>query len=660
MQTITAPNHPTTSAKNQPNFLYNIGLAVTALTAFCLYSGNLQQGFLSDDYLFLNPLRFSQPHFWDSFIYFTRDWGMGINFYRPFTRVFFAAQYALFGENAAMWHLVGVLLYTANTALVYILAWLLAARKLVALLAGLIFALTPTHVEPVTWVSDQTDLLALLFCLSGIIFYIRCRKSESKTRLVYYGLALISFVLGLLNKESAAGFFLVPLAYDLMFGKFWQSGVRQWLKTGGWWRLIVWQLPFFGVMGLYIGLRLILFGGIGGYKFKETTWTFSFTNFIELNAKWLIRPFQIENLFWGVALVLLVLGLVTGLLVWEIRQAKTVPNQLNFRLTRTLLFSFVWLVLFLLPALTTPPSIRYIYISTAGMALIIAVLFAPFVDFSWFSGKKASKSGLTEKIQSFYLSPVVAWVKLLLVGCFLYFALESTTRVQTMWRETSQSMQTILAQMKQAIPQPINYGLIYVAGIPIEWSNESAPPFHVGFNEAVQMYYNNPTVETVFVADFPVAENRLNQGYFIEYKDGQLVKRDDILEALKQRNQQIKDRKEQVAQTWNFDPPLGLTKELKLDVSSLPAPKLNGLELNLQLNTPSQVTVNWLVNTPNGKTVRESSVLTVERSGSYRVKPSDIALFSYKDNITEIQVTAQNENGGLELKQAKIYSLISG
>lgn len=637
--------------------IYNYGgLVVVAATAFLLYLKIVKLGFLSDDFLLLKQLKFEQKNFSDSFVYFTRDWGMGINFYRPFTRVFFAAEYFSFGFNPAMWHLISLLLYVANTALLYWLVRRLTQRSRAALVAGLIFAVASTHVEPVNWIADQTELLALLFCLAGTIFYTKFRQTNGKASLLFYGLSLASFVLGLLNKESAAGFFLVPFAYDLLY---WKFEAKDFLKSptpGRWWQPLVRQIPFWGIIGLYLGLRIALFGGIGGYKFKETTWQFSLGNFINLNFQWLLRPLQIETGKGVVIFVVVVTTLSAGLWLWERGQAR--PGRLNYLLTRALLFGLAWVIIFLLPALSTPPSVRYVYISTAGVAIGLAVLFFVVADLGR-SGKRPrpDRISLVQRLQSLYASPVVDVLKIGFLIFFFYIAVQQTRTVQALWTDTSHTMENILAQIKAEIPDPVNYGLIYVTGIPLQYTNEDAPPFQVGFNEAVQIQYNNPTVETLLVGDFPVAEARLNQGYFVEVQDGHVIRRDDVLETLKRRNQQIKDKKEQVVKTEDYNPAQKLNGIPTVALPRTPAYKLAGLDLTVRIKTPVQLKIQWLVDTPNGEAVRDTSILTVDRDGTFRVKPSNIALFSFHDTVSEIRIEVPGGVGEVELVQVKVYNL---
>ncbi|HVG01158.1 MAG TPA: hypothetical protein VND68_15060, partial [Chloroflexia bacterium] len=116
-----------------------------ALTALALYLPTLGHYFVADDFIFLHQLHFSQPAFTDSFAYFGRDWGMGAQFYRPLTRVLWAGEYSLFGENAAGWHLTGTLLYGVTSLLVFLLSWRLSGQLILAGVAGLLFSLHPAH-----------------------------------------------------------------------------------------------------------------------------------------------------------------------------------------------------------------------------------------------------------------------------------------------------------------------------------------------------------------------------------------------------------------------------------------------------------------------------------------------------------------------------------
>ena len=206
------------SVYHQPGimrYLTALMALVVGLSALLLYLGTLSHGFVADDFIFLHQLHFSQPDVADSFAYFGRDLGMGAEFYRPMTRVYWACLYWLAGESAWAWHLVGAAFYGLTAMLVSLVGLRLSGNYVVGLLAGLFFAAHPAHVETVSWIANSSDLLACIFCLVGALAYVGFRqttpvkgepnginpKGEKRRRAIFYGVALLSFFAGLLRKS---------------------------------------------------------------------------------------------------------------------------------------------------------------------------------------------------------------------------------------------------------------------------------------------------------------------------------------------------------------------------------------------------------------------------------------------------------------------------
>ncbi len=693
----------TREPQGRTGLFFYLGLALVALLTFLLYLGTIEYTFVADDFIFLNQLHFKYSSFADNFSFFGQDWGLGVKFYRPLARLFWAAEYNLFGDNAGSWHLVGVLLYAANAALVYLLTWRLTKRLIPALTAGLFFALHPSHTEPVSWIAAQTDLLAALFGLSGLIFYIQARQASSRGQvLVNYGLALTCFALAMLSKESAAGFFVVPLLYEVVFAPYSRATLAKWRRSDGWLRqigrLAVWQLPFWVLLGLFLGLRLVLLGGLGGYEGSSTDKLVPLNLFIESYGRWLLSPLNLERTLFRFGLLALALGLLVGLLWWERQQARekagTTTSELAFRFTRTLLFGFGWIILFLLPTITTSPSVRFVYLSSVGLAILLATLLAPLGEFglkSLRTGKFFEGRTLLEKIQQ---SPITSGLKLLLALVWLGLALPEVTLHQSRWLQSSQTTRSILAQLRESLPDLVNYSYIYAAGLPR--ANEEASIFNTGFPEAIQIVYNNPTLVGESVPNFPIIEQHLLQGHLFEYQyqvdgNGRLVARPDLIEFFKQRNDFIKDKKEQLyidwkplqatgqaawaivngkgnlsptEQTLRFSLPEGGT--FRPPVFQLSAPGLSNFEIKLRATplNPStgtvQIVVHWLVETSGGSAERTSAPLVIQsdgRSHTYRIRPLDMSPFLYKDKVSEIQLEVPPGLVSVEIEQAALYRL---
>lgn len=122
--------------------------------------------------------------------------------WRPVTTVSYFFDHALWGKKPLGYHLTNVLIHAAASALVVaaLLAW--GAPGVVALFAGLFFALHPAASAAVEAVSFRDDLLAALFFLGGLLAYrFYTRESSSSSSGLY--LASLSYAAACLSKENA-------------------------------------------------------------------------------------------------------------------------------------------------------------------------------------------------------------------------------------------------------------------------------------------------------------------------------------------------------------------------------------------------------------------------------------------------------------------------
>jgi Tfp pilus assembly protein PilF len=125
----------------------------------------------------------------------------------------------VFGLKPWGHHLTSVLIHAVNAVLVF-----LALRKLTgatwrSLCVAAIFGLHPLRVESVAWVAERKDVLSTLFALLTLWAYAQyveefeVRSPKSK---VFYGMALVTFALGLMSKPM-----LVTLPFVMLLLDFW-------------------------------------------------------------------------------------------------------------------------------------------------------------------------------------------------------------------------------------------------------------------------------------------------------------------------------------------------------------------------------------------------------------------------------------------------------
>lgn len=162
-------------------------------SAFVVYVGSLWNRFALDDLyiVVLNPLVHAPSGMWRAFG--ASYWAGNINttVYRPLAVASYAFDWML---GAAPWfHLVNVAWHVAATVLVAVLArrW---AGDAAALIAGLVFAVHPVHVEAVANVVGRNELMAATFVLIAI--YAALEREQP----LWSGVA---FACGVLSKENA-------------------------------------------------------------------------------------------------------------------------------------------------------------------------------------------------------------------------------------------------------------------------------------------------------------------------------------------------------------------------------------------------------------------------------------------------------------------------
>ena len=233
------------------------GVALIAVAAFLIYYPSISGGFIWDDYDLLTeaPLIKASDglyRFW--FTIEPTD-------YWPVTNSTFWIEWRLWGMNSTGYHVTNIILHIAESLLIWTILRKLSIPG--AFLAALIFAVHPVNVESVAWIAQRKNLMAMLFFLLSILFYLKeeisspspqnglpgchahaCRghvRQSIASR--WYWLSLAAFVLAMLGKGSVA---VLPV---LLLGIIW------WLRP-----LTIWDLlrsaPFFIVSMMLVGVNV--------------------------------------------------------------------------------------------------------------------------------------------------------------------------------------------------------------------------------------------------------------------------------------------------------------------------------------------------------------------------------------------------------------------
>lgn len=206
-----------------PRRRWPAGLLLVLLVA-ATYAPGVRNGFVDwDDDVYIRDNAYLRRLDGLRAIWLTRE----LPQYYPVTFTSYWLEYQLWGEHAAGYYVVNVLLHAAAALLSLTLFRALGAGPRTAWLAAAIFALHPVQVGSVAWLAERKNLLAGLFGVLTLLLYVRHRQTGLWR---WYALTLTAFALAVLSKSVA----LATLPSMWLMDR-WALGRRGW---GGALRLV--------------------------------------------------------------------------------------------------------------------------------------------------------------------------------------------------------------------------------------------------------------------------------------------------------------------------------------------------------------------------------------------------------------------------------------
>lgn len=346
------------------------GLLIAVLLAVLTYLGTVQNRFLYDDVslIVINPaIR--------SFEQVDEVVSAG----RPIRGLSFMLDYKIWGLKPGKWHATNLILHAICAGMFFCMVFRLYASSSIALVAGSIFAVHPAISEAVIGVSHRKEMLAMLFMLLSLHFYLSYLKAglaveggKGKGTLLLLG-ALASYLLALGSKQVAL---VTPLMF-LVVGHV--SGMEKpfaAIKKG---------LPLFLVM-LAVPILAAL-GGVGDWKLRGDIGP---ENLISRDYLAVIAT-GFNALFKYCSLMLYPTGLSVEHYIPDIGKVLTLGTFMGIVTLASIImiikirgkgpagFGSLWFILNIVMVLNLIPANqvfaeRYLYIPSAGFALIIADL----------------------------------------------------------------------------------------------------------------------------------------------------------------------------------------------------------------------------------------------------------------------------------------------
>ena len=400
---------------------------VLALAAgvLAVYAPSLQYNFILDDHRFTGDPRVQSPgHVWEYFANYVwaQFTGGPQSFYRPLFVLWMRANFILSAMSPWGWHLLSIVKHVMVAILLYVLVWRLLRDHIAALLAATLFALHPAQTESVAWVTVPDPLMSMGIFIT-LLLYLKFAEEFSastqvkKVKKKAHKPADTSFVprpalpwllasgvvclLTMLAKETAIILPIIIFLLTLLMlrgqaltGTATNGGVGFMARFLAALRL---TLPFTGATVLYLVMRFHAFGGKLGSLTQHLPWRtvlLSWPGMLWFYVRVLLWPvrsyaygdstleekFSVRGvLLPGLAVACVAVGLA-AMLFWLWKKARRdLPPAEATRveyslLTGTLLLVFPILLALNLNVLNPDDFLhgRYVYLSSAGMMLIVA------------------------------------------------------------------------------------------------------------------------------------------------------------------------------------------------------------------------------------------------------------------------------------------------
>lgn len=287
--------------------------------------------------------------------------------YHPIVTLTFMTEYHFFGEDAYIYHLDNLLLHLFNVFLVFFIFKKLTKSSVTAYIVALLFAIHPTRVETVFWITSRKDTVFSLFYLLSIILYIQ--NYESKRHRTFLFLSLISFVFACMSKPMAVTLPAVLVLTDFCYGKF---DIKKSLK----------YLPF-----IIVSLVFCIVTVHGYYNEAQRETFTNYTRAVNVldahyNILFYLKEFFVPSSsflhpqFYNHNLLPPAKVLYSPALLWIILFFAVY----SLKFTKKIFFGFAFFVIVLLPSSgimqtgMAPVTDRYIYLAYIGLFFLFAEL----------------------------------------------------------------------------------------------------------------------------------------------------------------------------------------------------------------------------------------------------------------------------------------------
>ena len=285
--------------------------------------------------------------------------------YRPLRSLYYTFVYSLAGKNEFLYHFNSLFLHTIISVLVFLLIYEIIAKKNVALIAALIFAVHPIHTGRVANITASFDLLGIFFMLLAFYFYVKFSKLNKNKYLLW---SLLAFLIAVFSSEEAIVLPILIILYEFCFNKEKFSKLKNYV-------------PYFVVALFYLIVRFVVIGFKGRLE------------------EYLAGNFFLTMLTMLKVYVYYIYLLIAPINLTLYREAEAVSSLFDFKViisslilisiiffaiknynkNKILFFSVFWFFITLIPFSNILPlqnfmAERYLYVPSIAFSLLVSYL----------------------------------------------------------------------------------------------------------------------------------------------------------------------------------------------------------------------------------------------------------------------------------------------
>lgn len=270
------------------------------------------------------------------------------NYWRPLLSMVFATEWQLFGDWYPGYHIANILFHVVDGLLLfYILKNLFPSVRIIAFFVSLIFLIHPLQTETVAYANSLGDSLSVFFIFLGIICYLKTKEAQTSSRFfLFYTLTFISYIAGLLSKETAIVFPALLFLVDITQ----QERIK---------KMVVRLLPLFLLAALYLYLRGTILNFDNTFNFygeatlyTESVWirTLTFLRVLGIYFGLLVAPVHLHyERTLDVPTALFSFDIVIPIIILIALGGITLFNLLKSDFNRRYLFALGWFLIGLAP-----------------------------------------------------------------------------------------------------------------------------------------------------------------------------------------------------------------------------------------------------------------------------------------------------------------------